>query len=124
MLRLTEVKLPLDHPETEIKAAILKRLDIVADELVGFSISRRSVDARKPDAIVFIYTLDVELKNEKAVFNRLQGDRHVSLTPDTRYHFVEQAPANLTSRPVVIGTGPCGLFAGLILAQSGFRPII
>ena len=124
MLRLTEVKLPLDHPETEIKAAILKRLDIVADELIDFSISRRSVDARKPDAIVFIYTLDVELKNEKAVFKRLQSDRHISLTPDTRYHFVAQAPANLTSRPVVIGTGPCGLFAGLILAQSGFRPII
>ena len=124
MLRLTEVKLPLDHPETEIKAAILKRLDIVADELIDFSISRRSVDARKPEAIVFIYTLDVELKNEKVVLKRLQGDRHVSLTPDTRYHFVAQAPANLTSRPVVIGTGPCGLFAGLILAQSGFRPII
>ena len=124
MLRLTEVKLPLDHPETEIKAAILKRLDIVADELIDFSISRRSVDARKPEAIVFIYTLDVELKNEKAVLKRLQSDRQVSLTPDTRYHFVAQAPANLTSRPVVIGTGPCGLFAGLILAQSGFRPII
>ena len=124
MLRLTEVKLPLDHPETEIKAAILERLDILAGELVGFSIARRSVDARKPDAIVFIYSLDVELKNEIAVLKRLQGDHHVSITPDTHYHFVAQAPADLTPRPVVIGTGPCGLFAGLILAQSGFRPII
>ena len=124
MLRLTEVKLPIDHPESAIKAAILKRLGIAAEELVGYSIARRSHDARKPDAILFVYTLDVEVKNEPSVLKRQKKDRHLSLAPDTRYRFVAQAPAHLASRPVVIGTGPAGLFAGLILAQMGFRPII
>jgi len=124
MLRLTEVKLPLDHSEQAIKDAILKRLAIGPDELIGYTLCRRSHDARKPSAIALIYTLDVEVKNETALLERLHGSRRVSLTPDTSYRFVAQAPPGLVSRPVVIGTGPCGLFAGLILAQMGFRPII
>ena len=124
MLRLAEVKLPLDHPESAIKAAILKRLGIAAHELIGYTIARRSYDARQPDAMVFVYTLNVETTNEAALLERLDTDAHVSPTPDTRYQVVAQAPKNLTARPVVIGTGPCGLFAGLILAQMGFRPII
>ena len=124
-MRLTELKLPLDHTASELQGAILKRLGIAADELLGFTIFRRSYDARKPAAIVFIYTLDVELKNEAAVLKRLRGDRHVGPTPDTSYRFVARAPAEpLPTRPVVIGSGPCGLFAGLILAQTGFRPLI
>ena len=123
-MRLTELKLPLDHSPADLHDAILRRLGIVADELLGFTIFRRGVDARKSAAIVFIYTLDVDLKNEAAVLKRLRGDRHVGPTPDTAYHFVAQAQAASTLRPIVIGTGPCGLFAGLILAQMGFRPII
>ncbi|KAF0163576.1 MAG: FAD-dependent dehydrogenase [Rhodocyclaceae bacterium] len=124
-MRLTELKLPLDHSESDLHNTILKRLGIAADELVGYSIFRRSHDARKPSAIVFIYTLDVEVKNEKALLARLRGDRHVGPTPDTAYHFVAKAPqVPPMPRPIVIGTGPCGLFAGLILAQMGFRPII
>ena len=124
-MRLTELKLPLDHTEAELRGAILKRLGIAADELVGHSIFRRSYDARKPSAIVFIYTLDIEVRNEAALLARLRGDRHVGPTPDTSYHFVTNAPRTAESpRPVVIGTGPCGLFAGLILAQMGFRPLI
>ena len=124
-MRLTELKLPLDHTDNDLRAAILKRLGITADELLSFSIFRRSHDARKPAAIVFIYTLDIQLKNEKAVLARLRGDRHVGPTPDTAYRFVAAAPpAGSAPRPVVIGTGPCGLFAGLILAQMGFRPLI
>ena len=91
-MRLTELKLPLDHSESDLNAAILKRLGIAADELVGYSIFRRSYDARKPSAIVFIYTLDLELKNEAAVLKRLRGDRHLGPTPDTSYHFVAHAP--------------------------------
>ena len=124
MLRLTEVKLPLDHPESAIQAEILQRLGIEAHELIGYTITRRGYDARKPRAIVFVYTLEIQLKNEAAVLERLRGDHRVSPAPDTSYHFVAQAPGGLASRPVVIGTGPAGLFAGLILAQMGFRPII
>lgn len=124
MLRLTEIKLPIDHPEDEIGAAILKRLRLSVDELVGYSIHRRGVDARRRGAIAFIYTLDAELVDEPAVLKRLGTHRHVTQTPDMSYRFVAEAPKDLTARPVVIGTGPCGLFAGLTLAQMGFRPII
>ena len=123
MIRLTEVKLPLDHPESAIRDAVLKRLGIPADRLTGFTVFRRAVDARKP-AIALTYTLDVEASNEAALLERLKSDRHVTRAPDTTYRFVARAPAGLGSRPVVIGTGPCGLFAGLLLAQMGFRPII
>jgi uncharacterized FAD-dependent dehydrogenase len=124
MLRLTEVKLPLDHPDSALKAAVLKRLGLGEADLIGFSVFRRGHDARKKSDIHFVYTLDIEVRNEAAVLKRLRADRHVSVTPDMAYRFVAQAPATLTERPVIIGMGPCGLFAGLILAQMGFRPII
>jgi hypothetical protein len=124
MLRLTEVKLPLDHAEGDLKAAILRRLGIGAERLCGFSIFRRGFDARKPARILFVYTLDVEVDNEVVLLAKFGNDPHVKAAPDTSYHFVAQAPEGFSSRPVVIGTGPCGLFAGLILAQMGFKPII
>jgi len=124
-MRLTELKLPLEHTAGDLRDAILKRLGIASDELIAHTIFRRSHDARKPSAITFIYTLDIEVRDEAALLRRLAGDRHVGPTPDTEYRFVAQAPAQPSwPRPVVIGTGPCGLFAGLILAQMGFRPLI
>ena len=124
-MRLTELKLPLDHTERELRDSVLQRLGIEEQELLGYSIFRRAHDARKPSAIVFTYTLDVELRNEKAVSARLRNDRHVGPTPDSAYRFVTRAALAADSpRPVVIGSGPCGLFAGLVLAQMGFRPII
>ncbi len=124
MLRLTEVKLPIDHPEDDLKAAILQRLGIVAERLRSFTLFRRGFDARKPSRILFVYTLDVEVEDEAALLTKFGQDPHVRAAPDTRYHFVTQAPTTISPRPVVIGTGPCGLFAGLILAQMGFKPII
>ncbi|MGZ8195325.1 MAG: NAD(P)/FAD-dependent oxidoreductase [Methylosarcina sp.] len=124
MLRITELKLPLDHDENQMKTEILARLGINAEELIAYTIFRQGYDARQRDAIKLIYTMDVELKNERTVLSRLQEDKTISITPDTTYRFVAQAPKDLAIRPVVFGTGPCGLFAGLILAQMGFRPIL
>ena len=124
MLRLTEVKLPLAHAEGAIRAAILKRLGIPDDDLIGYVVFKRGVDARKPNAILYTYTLDVTVRDEAAVLARLNNDPHIRVAPDTSYHFVTHAPHNLPSRPVVIGMGPAGLFAGLLLAQMGFRPLI
>ncbi len=178
MLRLTEVKLPLAHAEGEIRAAILKRLGIADGELTGYVVFKRGVDARKPNVILFTYTLDITLRDEAAILTRFKNNQslrkdslnsastgggasrqlpqsagaaitsdlaseadspsrmarsstsnvslppHVRVTPDTSYHFVAQAPKNLTSRPMVVGMGPAGLFAGLLLAQMGFRPLI
>ncbi|MHA6206113.1 FAD-dependent protein [Dyella soli] len=124
MLRLTDIKLPLDHAEGAIEAAIRARLGLGQDALRSYAVFRRGYDARKRGAIQLIYTLDVDVADEDGVLGRYAGDKHVQPTPDTSYHFVAQAPADLAHRPVVIGTGPCGLFAGLLLAQMGYRPII
>jgi uncharacterized protein len=123
MLRLTELKLPLDHAEEALRAALLGRLGIADAALVGFTVFRRAVDARKKSAIALIYTLDVEVKNEKALLKRLKDDRNVAIAPDMDYKFVAHA-SDGAKRPVIIGTGPCGLLAALVLAQMGFRPII
>ena len=122
MLRLSEIKLPLDHPADAIKAAILARLNIAAHQLRQFEVVRRAYDARKLSAISLVYTLDVAVDDESAW--RGANTPHITQAPDRSYHFVAQAPAQIHQRPIVIGTGPCGLFAGLVLAQMGFKPII
>ena len=128
MLRLNEVKLPLEHDDAALPAAILARLGIAADELLGFTVFKRSYDARKRSAVVLIYSLHVDVKNEAAVLARLGHDIHLMPAPDTDYKFVaggEQLAGHTNEpRPIVIGTGPCGLFVALILAQMGLRPII
>jgi uncharacterized FAD-dependent dehydrogenase len=124
MLRLIDVQLPLDHPEPALKQAILARLGVDDDVLLGFTVFRRSYDARRKSAIMLIYTVDVEVADEAALLRQHAGDRTLLPTPDTNYRYVTKAPAGFANRPVVIGMGPCGLFAGLILAQMGFRPII
>jgi uncharacterized FAD-dependent dehydrogenase len=128
MLRLSEVKLPLDHPSSALDTAVLARLadiGVPPDGMVRYTVFRRAHDARKRSDIKLTYILDVELKDEAAAFRSMQGKPHYSVTPDMAYRFVAQAPQQVTTqRPVVIGMGPCGLFAGLILAQMGLRPII
>ncbi|MBK6333872.1 MAG: NAD(P)/FAD-dependent oxidoreductase [Thermomonas sp.] len=129
MLRITELKLPLDHDEAALPAAIVARLGIKPDELTAYSVAKRSYDARKRGAIVLIYSVDVDTPREAELLARLQQEpgrsgSKVIPTPDTTYKFVAQAPAHLPLRPLVVGMGPCGLFAGLVLAQMGFKPII
>ncbi|MDQ3038889.1 MAG: hypothetical protein M3Q51_06095 [Pseudomonadota bacterium] len=129
MLRITEIKLPLDHDDAALAAAVVARLQIASEELTGFSVAKRSYDARKRTAIILIYSVDVETPREAEILQRLQQDPDafggkIAPTPDTTYKFVTKAPAQLPLRPLVIGMGPCGLFAGLVLAQMGFRPII
>ena len=124
MLRLAELKLPLDHPPQALPAAIAARLGVGEAELGDWTIWRRAHDARKKSAILVIYTVDVTVADEAAVLARLGGRTDVRPTPDTRYRPVAHAPEGLEERPVVVGAGPCGLFAGLILAQMGFRPVI
>jgi len=122
MLRLTEIRLPLDHPANDLNVAIIKRLSIAASDLEGYTLFRRGYDARKRNAIVLVYTVDVEVKNESTLLKK--NIPHVTVAPDMSYHAVAQARQGMSERPVVIGTGPCGIFAGLLLAQMGFRPII
>jgi len=124
MLRLSELKLPLGHAGDAIAPAICARLGLDRAELIDYTVARRANDARRKSAISMVYTLDIALRDEAATLARFAGDPNVRPTPDTGYRFVTHAPPGDARRPIVIGTGPCGLFAGLILAQMGFRPII
>jgi len=124
MLRVTEIRLPLDHAPDALREVVMQRLQIPATAIIHYTVARRGYDARKRGAITFIYTLDVEVEGEAALLARFKGDPHITLAPDSTYQFVTHAPAGLNTRPVVIGTGPCGFMAALLLAQMGFRPII
>lgn len=124
MLRLTDIKLPLDHAPGALDAAIRARLGASAAEMAGYTVHKRSYDARKRTAIMLIYSVDVDLPEavQHALLERKPA--HAAPAPDMRYRFVAHAPERLKSRPMIVGFGPCGLFAALILAQSGFRPIV
>jgi uncharacterized FAD-dependent dehydrogenase len=125
MIRLNELSLPLDHAPEALRQAIVDRLQISAAELLDFTVFKRSYDARKKNSVIlFIYIVDVEVRNEAAILGRFADDRNVRPAPDTGYYPVGQASAGVKERPVVIGFGPCGLFAALLLAQMGFRPIV
>ncbi|WP_417791381.1 NAD(P)/FAD-dependent oxidoreductase [Stutzerimonas xanthomarina] len=125
MIRINELQLPLDHPAEALRHAIVARLKINDAELLDFTIFKRSYDARKKNSeITFVYILDVSVANEEPVLARLADDRNIRVSPDTGYYPVGQAPDDLSERPLVIGFGPCGLFAALTLAQMGLRPIV
>src|SRR3982751_3374033 len=113
MLRLTDIKLPLDHGPEALKAAILKKLKLPADALLDWKIFKRAHDARNRQAIFYIYTVDVALKDESRAPFGLRP------APDMEYKFTAHAPESFPNdhlkRPLVIGAGPCGLFAALIL---------
>ncbi len=128
MLRITELRLPLNHAEPALREAVLARLGIADAALKRMEMFRRGYDARRKSDIVLVYTMDCEIDDEATVLDRHAGDPHIRPAPDTRYRFVAEVPADFAAsqrlRPLVIGFGPCGLFAALILAQMGLRPIV
>ncbi|MBP6903102.1 MAG: NAD(P)/FAD-dependent oxidoreductase [Burkholderiaceae bacterium] len=131
MIRVTELRLPLEHPPEALRAALLQRLKLADAELIDFKVHKRSPDARKKSAIQFIYAVDCRLADaatEQQLLQRSAGDPHVRPSPDMAYRFVGQADAGFYAggrpRPLVIGFGPCGIFAALILAQMGLKPIV
>ena len=131
MLRLTELRLPLDHGEHALREAVLARLRLADAQLRELKVFRRAWDARKKSAVVLSYTVDCQLADgvdEAALLARLAHDRQIRPAPDTTYRLLGRAPADYRAsgrpRPVVVGFGPCGIFAALVLAQVGLGPIV
>lgn len=125
MIRINELQLPLDHTEEQLRQAIISRLKIEPSQLQQYRLFKRSYDARKKNTVIlFSYALDVATDNELQVLKRLENDRNIRISPDIDYKTVASAPSDLTERPIIIGFGPCGLFAALTLAQMGFKPIV
>jgi uncharacterized protein len=125
VIRITELPLPLGYAPDALRQAILKRLGIPGADLLDFTLFKRSYDARKKNSgILFICIVDVAVRDEAAVLRSFAQDRQIGIAPDTSYHPLAPAPAHLKERPLVVGFGPCGLFAALLLAQMGFKPIV
>lgn len=128
MLRLSELRLELDHTEEDLERAVLRCLKIPRERLLERHLVKRSIDARRRDRIRLIYSVDVQVRGEDALLRRRAQDRRIRRSPDERYHYPVQAPSTPEGsgqlRPLVIGAGPCGYFAALLLAQMGFRPLL
>lgn len=130
MLRLTDIKLPLDHSADALKQEIISRLSLQAHELVGLTVFKRSYDARKSNSMLLIYSVDIELtdKAEQRCLHQFSSKGWVKASPDMSYKFVANAQAGFPQtgqqRPVIIGFGPCGILAALLLAQMGLKPIV
>ncbi len=125
MIRITELKLPLDHDEHALPALIVKTLGIASAELVSHTIYKRSYDARK-QKLLLVYIVDVEiaLTLETTLLKQFEAHPHIRPTPDQNYYPPVKLSTAPVLRPVVVGFGPCGIFAALLLAQMGFKPIV
>lgn len=127
MIRITSLQLPLGHADEALLPAIAARLGLEPAEIAGYSVFKRSYDARRRRAIRVVYTVDVDTGREESVLQRLAEDPQVRPAPDMTYRPPLATPPAAGSdapRPVVVGMGPCGIFAGLLLAEMGLRPLI
>jgi len=122
MLRITNIKLSLDEDENQLKNKVAKKLKIPEKSILNLRIHRKSIDARKKDDVHFVYTVDVELENEEKVFKK-NSNKGVSQVKEINIKYEKIVQEKIT-RPIIVGTGPAGLFAGLALARMGFRPIL
>ena len=125
MIRITELKLPLDHNEQALPALIVKTLSITSAQLLNYTIYKRSYDARK-QKLLLVYIVDIEVAPglEATLLKQFEAHPHIRPTPDQNYYPVVQLNTVPAVRPVVVGFGPCGIFAALLLAQMGFKPIV
>lgn len=123
VIRVNNIKVTLGQ-RGQVLALLQNKLGISPGQLLAYHIYKESVDARKPEMIYFVYTVDAEVADESSILSRAQPDPDISITPDLSYHFVQPGSQPLLQRPIIVGAGPAGLFCGLLLAEMGYRPLL
>lgn len=123
MIRVNQVKLPIDHKEQELVLAVAKAMKVKKEEIRELLIKKRSIDARKKNEIKYIYAVDVKIKNEEKVVARAKNP-NVTISNDKAYRVIVTGQEPMKHRPIVVGSGPAGLFCAYQLAFYGYRPIL
>ena len=126
MIRISQLKLPVGHTTEALEKKICQQLKIKKEELSSWQIVRRSLDARKKPDLKFVYVIDVDTPKERKILHRVQkvNDKDIMLTKRTEYQFPTGGSEKLQQPPVVIGSGPAGLFCAWMLAKAGLRPVV
>ncbi len=124
MIKISSIKLPIGHSEQDLVGAILKNLKITENELTSFKIQKRSLDARKKSELHHVYSVFVEVKNQESLKAVIQSSGKIELREEKKYQIPKLEKKTIGERPIIIGTGPAGIFAGLILAEAGLKPIL
>lgn len=122
MLRINQLKLPVEHTPGQLKKKIIKTLQIKENELKSYTVRKKSLDARKKPELYYVYSVDVSLAGEAAVLKRSKGN--VQKAEKIRYRIPDYGKERMSLRPVVIGSGPAGLFCAYLLALKGYCPLI
>ena len=122
MLRITQFKLPVEHTEQQLRERLAKALRIAPDDLISYSIRKRSLDARKKPELFYVYTIDFHTKKENMVLRHMKNK--VQKISEKTYRIPEHGAEPLPDRPLVVGSGPAGLFCAYLLALSGMRPLV
>lgn len=124
MIRITNMALPFDHPAEDIQKAAGKKLGLAGDQILSIQIRRKSLDARANRPLRRVYAVDVEVRDENAFARRVEKSSDLAFVVEKHYRIPAIRFQVDRERPVIVGTGPAGMFAGLILAEAGFNPIL
>ena len=122
MLRIRQIKLPINHNKHDLKLKIAKKLKIKENEIINFKINKKSLDARDKKNLIYVYEIDVNLKNENHILNKNLKD--ILKTPNETYKLPTPGNQKLNHQIIIVGSGPSGLFAGYTLAKAGYKPLI